>query len=400
MQFNKKRIILGTVVVLFLGLAIYPVARSTVAAQESSIGVFLQALDIVKTQYVDRKIEVKDLIYGGIRGMLAALNDPYTRFLDPKSYTDMQVRMDGRFYGVGIQIGMKNNQITVISPIAGTPAAKAGVKALDVIKTVDGVSLDNVALEEAVGKIRGPRGTKVVLGLQRKDVKKIIEVAMIRDVIKIQSVTKTKIVDAQKKIGYIQLASFESKTATEEMMSALDDLEKQGVQGLILDVRNNGGGLLQNAIEIGSIFVKDGTIVSTLDRYQSAEVFETVWTRKKYHKDPLVVLINGASASASEILAGAIEDRGRGKLIGTHSFGKASVQVVRSLDDGSAILVTVAKYFTPKGTDINKHGIDPDIEVRIPTATIEMAMKNPDYEYNEKDDLQLQEAIKYLKKQL
>lgn len=231
----------------------------------------------------------------------------------------------------------------------------------------------------------------------RSSLEKPKEYTIIRDNIKIKSVSRQKILDEKEKIGYVMLNTFESKMTYDELVEALKKLDGQGMRSLILDLRNNGGGLLDEAILIASIFLPNGEIVHTVDRYGNKETFQTVETDYQWQDKPLVLLINGGSASASEILAGAVEDNKRGKLIGTQSFGKASVQNIRPLSDGSAVLVTVAKYLTPNGHNINKVGISPNYVVEVPTATIEEALKNPDYQYAEEKDNQLQYALQYLR---
>jgi carboxyl-terminal processing protease len=373
--------------------------RAQAAIWESNWGLLYQVLDIVKTQYIDKDLEDQKLIYGSIKGMLKSLDDPYTRFIEPKSFEEMQIRMDGKFAGVGIQIGIKDDILTVIAPIEGTPAFRAGMKAMDRIIKVDDIETDNMSLEEAVSKIRGPRGTKVTLTIIRKNKKEPIPIDIVRDIINIKSVPKVKMVDKKKKIGYIQLATFENKTSPQEVEDAIATLNAKGMKALILDVRNNGGGLLRNAVDIASFFIEEGSVVHTVDRDGNKDTLEVVSVPSNYYKKPIVILINHGSASASEILAGAIRDRKRGQIIGTNSFGKASVQNVRPLSDGSAVLVTIAKYLTPDGTDINANGITPNIIIEIPTANIEAAQEEG-YEYKEEDDVQLQKAIEVLGKEL
>ncbi|MFC1517036.1 S41 family peptidase [Candidatus Margulisiibacteriota bacterium] len=387
-------------IAFFVGNNFEPIIRNAeAAAWESNWGLLYQVLDIIKTQYVQKKVEDKNLIYGAIKGMLKALGDPYSRFVEPKAFEEMQIRLDGKFAGVGIQIGIKDEHLTVISPIEGTPAFRMGLKAMDRIIKVDGKDTEGMSLEEAVSRIRGPRGTKVTLTILRKGKKEPFDVDIVRDIIKIKSVPKAKMIDNRYKIGYIQLATFENKTATEEVENALANLDKEGIRALVLDVRNNGGGLLRNSVDIASIFIKKGAVVHTVDRDGNRETLEVIGTETKFYKRPLIVLINEGSASASEILAGAIQDHRRGTLVGAKSFGKASVQNIRPLSDGSAVLITVAKYLTPKGYNISEQGISPNIFVTVPTATIEAASKD-DYEYKEKDDIQLQRAIKILQNKI
>jgi carboxyl-terminal processing protease len=369
---GKKVGLIGLTIALIVAFSLgFSIRSISLAQNETSLGVFLQALEIVKSVFVDKDISNTKLVYGAIKGMLESTEDPYTRFLEPKAFLDMTTRMEGQFFGVGIQIGMKKSRITVIAPIEGTPAARAKIKALDVIVSIDGFPTKGLSLEEAVSKIRGERGTKVLLEIEREGLDNNLKVSLVRDSIKIKSVTKVEMIDDTNKIGYIQLATFESRTSTEEISDALADLNKKGMKALILDLRNNGGGLLDQAISIASLFMKNGLVVSTTDRNGHDENFPVVDPEgTTYYDKPLVVLINGASASASEILAGAIKDNSRGVLIGTKSFGKASVQAVRKLSDGSAILVTTAKYHTPSGTDITKKGIEPTLESIIPTETV------------------------------
>ncbi|MFH1361417.1 MAG: S41 family peptidase [bacterium] len=377
---KKKLILISLMILIVSGLFI----RTGVAqgGLERRLETYLQVLDIVKSDFVEEKVDDQQLVYGSIRGLLSALDDPYTRFVEPKAYKEMQVRMSGSYSGIGIYIGMKEKALTVISPIDGTPANKAKLKASDQIATIDGKKTKDMALEEAVGLIRGPRGTKVVLGILRKDWQEPKDFAIVRDSIKIKCL-KVKTVD--KDIAYIKLNTFENLSAAQEFEKEVR--AAQAKKGLIIDLRGNGGGLLQNAIEIGSLFIDDGLIVQTVDREGRLEELKSrgrvIWRK------PAVVLINEASASASEILAGAMRDNKVAKLVGTKSFGKASVQNVRRLNDGSALLVTVAKYRTPNGEDISKKGIAPDIEVVMTTAEVEALIESED----DADDPQLRKAI-------
>ncbi len=398
---NKIKISIAIILLVISGTLFgsYVNTKLEAAPTESNWGLIYQVLDIIKTQYVKKSVDDQQLIYGAIKGMLKALEDPYSRFMEPKAFEEMQIRLDGKFAGVGIQLGIKQDHLTVIAPIEGTPAAKAGVKALDRIIKIDGASTDGMSLEEAVSRIRGTRGTVVTLTMMRATKKEPFDLRLVRDTIKIKSIPKVKMVDPRYKIGYIQLATFENKTAPLEMEEALTELENDDVRALILDLRNDGGGLLRNAVDIGSMFIKSGAIVHTVDREGNKETLEVVAVQKTCYKIPLIVLINEGSASASEILAGAILDHGRGTLVGSRSFGKASVQNIRPLTDGSAVLITVAKYLTPKGINISDHGISPNVFIQVPTATIEAAMKD-NYEYKEEIDNQLQEAIKILRKKL
>lgn len=360
------------------------------------LDIFLEVIDLVRNHYVEKNLEDTKLIYGSIKGLLDALDDPYTRFVEPKSYREMKTRMVGSYGGIGIYIGMRDKQLTVISPIEGTPAWKEGLKAADKIVSIDGRSTKDMAIDEAVSLIRGPEGTAVKLGILRGKMREPKIYSIARKVIVIKSVEKRML---NREVGYIKLITFENQKAPVEIKAAIVDLKKKAARGLILDLRNNGGGLLQNAIDIASMFVNKGTIVYTIDREGRRDTAQAsgraIWTK------PLVVLVNGASASASEILAGAIDDNKIGTLVGTHTFGKASVQNIHQLEDGSAVLLTVAKYYTPSGHDISKKGISPEVVAEMPTREAEEEMvelpEEERHKIEDKEDLQLQKAIEIIK---
>lgn len=397
---RKSRIISTflAITLLVMGFALGTSFQKVRAAEalETKLEIFLQVLDIVRNDFVDKEIDYTKLVYGAIRGMLQSLEDPYTRFMEPKAFREMQIRMRGTYSGIGIYIGIKNETLTVIAPISGTPAYKAGLKAGDKIVTIDKKTTEHMALEEAVSLIRGKRGTKVVLGILRGKAKEPVDYKIVRDKIKIKALEIKELSD--KRIHYIKLNTFEDHYASRKMREELKAAKKGGKEGVIVDVRNNGGGLLQNAIDIGSMFIKDGPIVYTVDREGNRETLSA--TGAVMWKYPLVVLINGASASASEILAGALQDAKRAKVVGAKSFGKASVQSVRNLNDGSALLVTVAKYLTPSGKDIDKKGITPDFVVELPSAEAEGEEELVFDFGDEKEDIQLQKAIKVLQAEM
>ena len=354
----------------------------------------LQVFDIIQNNSVSANITDRDLSYGAIKGMLESLNDPYSRFLEPQKYSDMKVNLQGNFFGIGVHIGMKNDKLTVISPIYDTPAEKAGLRSMDTIVSINNESTLKMSLEEAVSKIRGPENSKVVLGIKREGVAGSFDVPILRGKIDIKSVDSVQIISGN--IGYIRLITFESKEATKELIAAIQKLKKKGMKSLLLDLRNNGGGLLSNAQTMSSLFLDDGIVVYTLDR-NGSKMGIPVQPNRKVFDGPLMILVNGASASASEILSGAIRDNQRGKIIGTHTFGKASVQNIIPLGDGSAILLTIAKYLTPKGDNIHGVGLPPDIEIPVPSADM-IEMNKPTFVYTIEKDHQLQQAVRLMLK--
>jgi len=391
---RKKSIVLVLIFITALILLMTGDVKKARSADdlESKLNIYLQVLDSVKNDYVDKKLDNTKLMYGSIRGLLDSLDDPYTRFLEPTSYKEMKIRLSGSYSGIGIYIGIKDKQLIVISPIKDTPAWKSGLKPKDKIMAIDGKPTKDMALDEAVSLIRGPRGSIVTVSILRSSAKEPKDYKIPREKIVIKSV-ETEIFDGG--IGYIKLNTFENQNAADEMEKALNNMKGKNIKGIMLDVRNNGGGLLQNAIEIGSMFMKDGVIVYTIDRDGKKETISStgnqIWDR------PIVMLINESSASASEILAGALHDNNKAKLVGTKSFGKASVQNVKQLEDGSAILITIAKYLTPNGTDITKKGIEPDYSVEITTAEAEALFQSQDKTADVQKDPQLKKAIQVLK---
>ncbi|CAE19136.1 carboxyl-terminal processing protease [Prochlorococcus marinus subsp. pastoris str. CCMP1986] len=317
----------------------------------------------LRKEFLAKKYSDNNEAYDAIRDMLSNLDDPYTRFLDPKEFNQMRIDTSGELTGVGIQIAKDNesDSIIIISPIEGTPAYEAGIKAKDIILSIDNVSTKGLNIEDAVKLIRGRRGTKVKLEILRNG--NSFYKSLLRERIELKSVTskinKTK--DGLL-IGYVRLKQFNAN-ASREMKDTLKDLEIKKVSGYVLDLRSNPGGLLESSIDISRQFIDKGIIVSTLSKDGLRETKRG--NGKALTKKPLIVLVNEGSASASEIVSGAIRDNNRGKLVGKKTFGKGLVQSMRTLVDGSGLTVTVAKYLTPNGTDINKFGITPDIEVKM-----------------------------------
>ncbi|MCF8140958.1 MAG: PDZ domain-containing protein [Cyanobium usitatum Tobar12.5m-G36] len=301
--------------------------------------------------------------YEAIRGMLGSLDDPYTRFLDPREFKEMQIDTSGELSGVGIQLSLdkETKNLVVVSPIEGSPASRAGVQPKDVIVAIDGKSTKGMSTEDAVKLIRGQAGTTVTLTLKRKA--QSLELPLTRERIELHAVDHQINTSADGvKVGYIRLKQFNA-TATKDMRQAVKDLEEKGAQGYVLDLRYNPGGLLMASVEIARQWLNEGTIVSTKTRDGIQDVKRA--NGRALTTKPMVVLVNEGSASASEILSGALQDNNRAVLVGQKTFGKGLVQSVRGLSDGSGMTVTIAKYLTPSGRDIHKHGIDPDVTAKM-----------------------------------
>lgn len=322
---------------------------------------FFEALNLVRFEYIKKDIDLNKVIQGAIRGMLNALDDPYTRYMDPQALKREQEDMFlGHFGGLGIIISIKDDQLTIISPIEDTPAYRAGIKAGDKIVEIDGKSTEEINLNEAVDILRGERGTKVTLGIKRENVEEVLEITIIRDIIEVKAV-KNEVMGKNNNLGYIRITTFNVNTEP-ELEEVLNKFKKDSnIQGIILDLRNNPGGLLNSSIEVASKFIKDGPIVHIKDR---DGITDTINSRgNKYPEWPLFVLVNEGSASASEIVAGAIQDSGRGKLLGERTFGKGVIQQVFNLYDDSGIAITTSEYYTPSERSIDHVGINPDILV-------------------------------------
>ena len=335
-----------------------------------------RAVQVVKGQYVGTA-EGPLLMTGSLKGMVNSLGDPYSVYLDPKMYSELMLETKGSFGGVGIVLGVKDKQLTVVAPIEGTPAETAGILSGDLIVKIDGQDTKDMALDEAVGKIRGKEGSKVTLTIQRTG-QEAEEYSLTRATIVLKSVSG-KILENG--IGYIRLSMF-SETTGNDFTQKMSELTEQGMKSLILDLRNNPGGLIGESVKVARLLVPQGPIVSVIGKDGERETSQSYLEKTPL---PLVVLINGGSASASEIVAGAIQDTSAGKLIGVKTFGKGSVQRIIPLDKDSAVKITIAEYHTPKDRSIHGKGIEPDIVVEMP--------KDKDA----KSDPQLDKAIEVLK---
>ncbi len=319
----------------------------------------------VRNDYLNRTYTSDEEAYKAIREMLKKLDDPYTRFMNPEEFKNMQVETSGELTGVGIQLTQdeKTKKLVVISPIEDTPAYTAGILAKDIITKIDGKSTVGMDTNQAVSLIRGQVNTEVTLTILREN--KEIDFKLKRAKIEIHPVRKSVQKSPIGEVGYIRLNQF-SANAASEMRSAIKDLEQKKVTGYILDLRSNPGGLLYGSIEIARMWLKEGTIVSTVDRVGEAD--RQTANKVELTDKPLVILVDGGSASASEILSGALQDNKRAVLVGTKTFGKGLVQSVRGVGNGAGLAVTIAKYFTPNGTDINHAGIEPDFKVELSDA--------------------------------
>ena len=356
-------VFLGTLV---LGVLLGRGLDRTVLADEAyeELKTFTEVLAHVQKHYVE-DVKTKDLVYGAIRGMLSTL-DPHSAFMPPDVYKEVQVETKGEFGGVGIQIGTKENRLTVIAPIDDTPAERAGVKAGDFIIKVNEESTKDMTLLDAVQKMRGLKGTKVTLTIQREGVADPLVFPLVREVIKIESV-RFKMLDGN--IGYVRLTQFQDQSS-KDVANAVRKLREQKMQSLILDLRNNPGGLLNSAVEVSEQFVGLNRLIVYIKTREGRKDDFISHNKEQPEDYPVIVLVNEGSASASEIVAGALQDWGRAVVVGVQTFGKGSVQTILPLGDGSGLRLTTAKYYTPKGRSIHGVGITPDILVKgKPSAT-------------------------------
>lgn len=423
MTCNKRKVLVAWALILTVAAAGIIVGRWSIGIVNAEVEgyenmkVFTEALTMIKKNYVE-DVKTKDLVYGAIKGMLNSL-DPHSGFMSPEAYKEMQVDTKGEFGGLGIQIGIKDSILTVIAPIEDTPAYKAGIQAGDRIIKINGESTKDMGLLDAVNKMRGPKGTSVKVTIMREGWKEPKDFTMVRDIIKVKSV-KYKVLE--KGIGYVKITQFQEQTAA-DLSSALARLHDEKVGSMVLDLRNNPGGLLNSAVDVSSQFLPPGKLVVYIkDRAGEKSEYRSGGKRPSYEKFTMVVLVNQGSASASEIVAGALKDWRRAVVLGVQTFGKGSVQSVVPLSDGSGLRLTTARYYTPNGTSIQSTGITPDIVSKIEAKDgvkehavvrekdLERHLKNDKeeekkqveqetapLEVSEKDDIQLQRAVDLLK---
>ena len=347
--------------ILVIGLFYYAYHTLAIGSTLHELGRIYQVIHYLKTESL-YPVDVNTLAEGAMQGMVKSVKDPYSVYLSPTEFSDLNVRIRGSFGGLGVVVGMKEgNRLTIAAPpYSGTPAEKAGLKQGDVIAVIDGKDIVEMDADSAVALMRGDPGTKVVLGIKRDGQKDLIEVPIIRDVINIPTV-QGRVLSEDSQIGYIAISNFSLNTGS-DLKKELEKINYRGLKGIILDLRNNPGGELGAAVEVTGTFVPKGQVVRIVDREGKEEVTST--DGKQTIHLPLVVLVNEMSASASEIVSGAIKDRKAGILVGKTTYGKGVVQVVYPLTDGAGLKLTTSKYLTPDGNDIDKKGVVPDVTGR------------------------------------
>ena len=367
----------------------YKVVNQNSAPTNVDYNLLWQAMSVMQQNYIDwGSVDQQKLLYGAVQGMVAAAGDPYTTFFDPDGLKGFNSELSGTFTGIGAQVGMREGHVAIVSPLKGSPAEKAGLKSGDIIMKIDGQDASSYSLDEAVSKIRGPKGTQVTINIFRSSTQKLQDFTITRDTISVQSVTYSVKDDGGKKVEYIAISTFGDDTV-DLFRKAVVDAQTNNVSGIVLDLRSDGGGYLNDAVSIASYWVTPGqTIVTEQHNAQNAGQTKayTATGGNSLKSIPTVILVDDGTASASEILSGALRDYGFAKLVGIKTFGKGSVQQLINLPGSTAIKVTVAKWLTPKGVNINHNGLDPDYNVPV-----------TDQNVKDNNDVQLQKALDLLK---
>ncbi len=353
-------IVLTFIAIIALSFGIgYNLGRAPVGG-EGGLGVVEEAWNIIFRDYVERdRLEPQELSKGAIEGMIEVLDDPYTSYLDAETYEIGMSGLEGEIEGIGAQVGIREERLTIISPIPDSPADQAGLRADDIVLEIDGESTVDMSMIEAVLKIRGPKGTTVALLIQHRDETEPVLIDIVRATIELPSV----MVEMMGDMAHLRITHFSRRTA-EEIQATLAEIDNANAKGIILDMRGNPGGILDTVIEVASYFLKDGVVVKVVSNNGEEQSLE-VEPGGMVNDLPVVVLVNGYSASGSEVLAGALQDHGRATVAGSQTFGKGSVNVSRKLQDGSGIYITIARWLTPNGRLIEGKGIKPDIELEL-----------------------------------
>lgn len=373
---HYSRVGIGLLIGLLMGVGLSTTVTVFADKESTAASLPLEELRLftdvyvrIKNDYVE-SIDDKTLLENAIRGMLSGL-DPHSSYLDAEDFKELQIGTSGEFGGLGIEVGMEDGFVKVISPIDDTPAARAGVKAGDLIVRLDDTPVKGMSLNDAVKKMRGKKGTDIVLTIVREGADKPLKIRIVRDTIQVRSV-KQRILEPG--YGYLRITSFQSKT-TANLIDAVAKLEKENkgtLKGLVLDLRNNPGGVLTGAVGVSDAFLEKGLIVYTEGRVQDSKLRYNASPGDVINNIPMIILVNGGSASASEIVAGALQDHNRALIVGTETFGKGSVQTILPLKSDAAIKLTTARYFTPSGRSIQAEGIEPDIKIKpLEVTTVE-----------------------------
>ena len=345
----------------YTAVAAAAILAGTGCAQEEH-SEFIEVVEVLQEDFIDRdKLSATEMERAGIEGLLEYLDDPYTSYLDPERYAAFNLSLEGDhpdFEGIGASVTEVDGQFVVLGPLPGSPAFDAGLMPGDILVSVDGRPIEGLTLDETVTLIRGPKGTEVVLGVSRAGISRPVEIPIVRDTISVSSVHSQILPGG---FGYIRLSSFDAESGA-DLRSAIADLRGLDARGLVLDLRNNGGGLVTAAVSVASEFVEEGEVIRWVDA-NGDETVEHVTGEGTAYDLPLVVLVNGFSASASEVVSGALQDHGRARIVGTRTFGKGAVNLLRDLESGAGLNITIARWLTPDGRTIEGEGIEPDVRV-------------------------------------